>query len=187
MSDAHAGADKSTCAQCHDLTHNGPANLYSGTGGRGVPDMPSPMFSAQVDCIACHQQREFSQEVAQITGQTFVAAQSACDYCHEGHYGGVLDEWRLTISEHQAYTEEQQQLATAALKAAVVSPEEQLKLQRLLDDADHNVRLVKLGHGVHNVTYATALLNVAIQNYQQVLNALKDVPKIEATVSEATP
>lgn len=187
MSDAHGGGDKSTCAQCHDLTHNGPANLYSGTGGRGVPDMPSPMFAAQVDCIACHQQREYTQEVAQVTGQTYVAAQSSCNYCHEGHYDGVLDEWHTTIAEHLAYTEEQQQLASDAFKDVVVSSEQQLKLQRLLDDAGHNVRLVKLGHGVHNVTYATALLNVAIQNYQQVLDALKDVPKIQATVSEATP
>ncbi len=185
--DPHAGAEKSTCAQCHDLTHNGPANIYSGTGGRGVPDMPSPMFNAQVDCVACHKQREFTRDIAEVTGQTYIAAQASCDYCHEGRYTGVLDEWRATIAEHLAFAQQQQQLASADLSVAVIPPDQQLKLQRLLDDSDHNIRLVKLGHGVHNVTYATALLNVAIENYNKILNTLKPVPRIEPTVSEPQP
>jgi hypothetical protein len=37
----------------------------------------------------------------------------------------------------------------------------------LLDDAIHNIRLVKLGHGVHNVNYATAALNVALENARE--------------------
>ncbi len=37
------------------------------------------------------------------------------------------------------------------------------KVKQLLADAEHNIRLVKLGHGVHNVNYATALLNAAVQ------------------------
>jgi nitrate/TMAO reductase-like tetraheme cytochrome c subunit len=185
--DGHTGDDKSTCAQCHDLSHNGPAELYSGTGGRGVPDMPSPMFSAQVDCVACHKQREFSREVAEVTGQTYIAAQASCDECHGSHYGGVLDEWRDTISEHLASAQRLQQEAEDSLAAAAVPPDQELELQRLLDDADHNVRLVKLGRGVHNVTYATALLNVAIENYNRVKDALKTVPRIDVAVSEAQP
>jgi hypothetical protein len=42
-----------------------------------------------------------------------------------------------------------------------------LEVQRLLDDAGYNVRFVKLARGVHNVNYATALLNTAIENCTQ--------------------
>ena len=45
-------------------------------------------------------------------------------------------------------------------------------VQRLLDDAGHNIRLVKLGHGVHNINYATALLNVATDNCKKAGNLL---------------
>lgn len=179
MQGSHSGGDRGTCASCHDMTHSGPSELYSGIGGRGVPDMPSPMFSAQVDCVACHQQREFTSDIAQVTGQTYVAAQSACDKCHGSHYGGMLDEWRDTIQGHLARAQALQEQCAGAMLAAVVEPNKQLELQRLVDDADHNLRLVKLGHGVHNITYATALLNVAVDNYKRVLASLGSMPSIE--------
>lgn len=178
MPGTHSSGDWGTCGTCHDMSHNGPAELYSGVGGRGVPDMPSPMFSAQVDCVACHQQRELANDVAQVVGQTFIAAQVACDKCHGSHYGGMLDEWRDTIQKHIQSTEQLQQQCAQVMEASVVEPDKELQLQRLVDDADHNLRLVKLGHGVHNVTYATALLNVSTENYQEVLDSLKDAPRI---------
>jgi len=38
----------------------------------------------------------------------------------------------------------------------------------LLDDADYNVRFVRLAHGVHNVNYATAVLNAAVECCERV-------------------
>jgi hypothetical protein len=58
--------------------------------------------------------------------------------------------------------------AKAALEQKKLDGPELLQAQRLMDDAEHNIRLVKLGHGVHNVNYATALLNVAIECCQKV-------------------
>ena len=43
------------------------------------------------------------------------------------------------------------------------------------DDADHNIRLVKLGHGVHNLAYSTALLNIAIEWCNQAKPGLQQV------------
>ncbi len=180
MPESHSSGDQSTCASCHNMTHNGPAELYSGVGGRGVPDMPSPMFSSQVDCVACHQQREFASDVANVVGQTYVAAQAACDKCHGSHYGEMLDIWRDTIQQHLESTEQLQQQCSESMKTAVIEPNKELDLQRMIDDADHNLQLVKLGHGVHNITYATALLNVSMENYTKVLEALKDTPHIDS-------
>ena len=165
--------DEGTCGQCHEQLHSGPQMLYRGTGGRGVPDMPSPMFRTQVDCIACHLTRQRTEEDAAVTGQTFVAAQEACDHCHGEHYHDRLIEWKQIITAdlaraHEIRTRAQQGLAEAGLDAARA-----LELNRLLDDAAHNIRLVELGHGVHNVTYATALLNVAIENCGRIEEAVR--------------
>lgn len=153
---SHASFDSGACGTCHQETHGGPAELYRGTGGRGVADMPSPMSRAQVDCIACHKSKDNNDSIASVVGQTFKATQESCNYCHQTKYEGRLDAWRAQIGGHLQRAEEAFNKATAASDGS-------LRARRLLDDADHNIRLVKLGHGVHNVDYATALLNIAIQ------------------------
>jgi nitrate/TMAO reductase-like tetraheme cytochrome c subunit len=156
------------CGQCHDRTHAGPDEMYRGTGGRGVPDMPSPMYRAQVDCIACHEQRERSDEVAQVVGQTFVAVQNSCDHCHGTRYNDALDVWRAQISEGLGAAQVALEGARRAAGDAGLAPRDALEARRLLSDAEHNVRFVELGIGVHNVNYATALLNVALENCRRI-------------------
>lgn len=173
LGEGHPLENSGTCGQCHEQTHAGPLELYRGTGGRGVPDMPSPMYRAQVDCIGCHQYKEQPGEVAAVVGQTFVAGQQRCDHCHGVKYDDVLDIWRRQITMHLAEAEAAVLDARRALDAATLDSAAQLKMQRLLDDASHNVRLVKLGHGVHNVTYATALLNLAVDHAHEVKEAAK--------------
>jgi len=163
----HGELMNSPCGQCHEQTHLGPDSLYRGIGGRGVPDMPSPMFRTQVDCIGCHKAKERTAEAAEVVGQTFLTAQSSCDYCHGDKYQGRLDEWKKTIATHLAAAEAAQAKASAAVSAAKLSDLETLKARRLIDDAAHNIRLVKLGYGMHNVNYATALLNYAQQCCKQ--------------------
>ena len=46
---------------------------------------------------------------------------------------------------------------------ATLGAEAALQVQRALDDAEFNIRFVKLAHGVHNPIYATALMNQALQ------------------------
>src|SRR5262249_30212002 len=136
-------------------------------GGRGVADLASPMARARVNCIACHAAKKTDGQVAEVTGQTFLATQERCDYCHGDKYAGMLADWkkniatRLTVAE-SALLETQRALATAKAKGSL-SAENELKINRLLDDAEFNIRYVKLAHGVHNPTYATALLNVSLE------------------------
>jgi ssDNA-binding Zn-finger/Zn-ribbon topoisomerase 1 len=157
-----------SCGQCHEQMHGGPLELYTGTGGRGVPDMPSPMARAQVDCIACHRTHQKSDAAADVQGQTYLGTQDRCNYCHGEKYPGRLQEWKQTIQTHQDKAEKAFALAKGVLEAKKLQGPDLLQAQRLLDDAEHNIRLVKLGHGVHNVNYATSLLNVAIENCQKV-------------------
>jgi cytochrome c553 len=155
--------DSGTCGMCHEQTHNGPREMFQGIGGRGVSDMPSPMARARVNCIACHETKENSDQNADVIGQTFVATQDRCDYCHGEKYKGTLADWRKMIDGQLTKAEAALRDAKADSDKSRVRGEEALKVQQLLDDAEYNVRFVKLGHGVHNVTYATALLNVALE------------------------
>jgi nitrate/TMAO reductase-like tetraheme cytochrome c subunit len=158
---SHSGFDTGACGMCHQETHGGPAELYRGVGGRGVPDMPSPMSRAQVDCIACHKSKDANDAAATVIGQTFKATQESCNYCHGTKYDGALDSWKRQIAAQLAKAE------AAYTRAAAVN-DGTLHVRRLLDDADHNIRLVKLGHGVHNLAYSTALLNAATEWCEQV-------------------
>ena len=175
----HMLDNKGACGQCHEQTHMGPADLYRGTGGRGVPEMPSPMYRAQVDCIACHQTLNKPGEVAAVVGQTFVASQARCDHCHGNRYDELLAEWNQIIAEHLGRAETACVEADAKLRAAKLTGDKHLQARRLFDDASHNLRLVQLGRGVHNVTYATALLNVTIDYCRQIDQVIAEDEKAD--------
>jgi nitrate/TMAO reductase-like tetraheme cytochrome c subunit len=165
----HLAMEPGQCSSCHESSHSGPADLYRGTGARGVADLPSPMFRAQVDCIACHKTKQESESSAMVKGQTFITLQDSCNYCHQTKYEGTLDIWKDTIKEETNKAEAAYVAAEAAIAKATLDGTALLKAKRLLDDADHNIKLVKLGHGVHNVNYATAALNVATERAEEAL------------------
>jgi nitrate/TMAO reductase-like tetraheme cytochrome c subunit len=163
LTGSHIDMNAGDCAGCHEKSHGGPAELYRGTGGRGVADMPSPMFRAQVDCIACHKEKTQDGKAVEMRGQTYGAVQGSCNYCHQTKYDGTLDVWRQTMKEETLKAETAYAEAHTAMLKSELKGSELLKAKRLLDDAEHNIQLVKMGRGVHNVNYATALLNVAIE------------------------
>jgi nitrate/TMAO reductase-like tetraheme cytochrome c subunit len=153
--------DSGTCGMCHEQLHAGPREMFRGTGGRGIPDMPSPMARARVNCIACHMQKKEQGTDAEVIGQTFVATQDRCDYCHGDKYKGVLNDWRKLIATNQDKAEAALLSVKKLQSTWKGGSEDAVKVARLLDDAEFNIKFVKDSHGVHNPTYATALLNVA--------------------------
>jgi hypothetical protein len=179
----HENMEGATCSSCHEQMHMGPSELYRGVGGRGVPDMPSPMSRAQVDCIACHKSRKESSESAAVVGQTFVAVQDSCNYCHGTKYDTALGTWKGIIAKKLEDAEAAHAKTQAAAGRVTLNGTDQLKVNRALDDAAHNIRLVKLGHGVHNVNYATAVLNVAIERCKEA----DDLMASEAQNARASP
>jgi formate-dependent nitrite reductase cytochrome c552 subunit len=176
MAGTRFSTDSGTCGMCHEQTHNGPKEMFRGIGGRGVPNMPSPMARARVNCIGCHMTKEKTDQKAEVTGQTFVATQDRCNYCHGKDYDGRLEDWRkavtLQLDKAEAALLDVKKLHASA-EGAKISGEPALKVARLLDDAEYNIRFVKLAHGVHNPNYATALLNVSLENCKKSTALLK--------------
>lgn len=179
---AHAQLDQSSCGQCHERMHGGPAEMYRGVGARGIPGdeaMPSPMQRAQVDCIACHKARKETSQSAVVIGQTFVAMQQACDNCHGTKYEGSLDTWRKQIATQLQFAQKEYDNAAAAVAGASLPATKKLQADRFLDDAAYNIRFVRLAHGVHNINYAMAALSASIDSSKKAA-ALAAEPPPEA-------
>ncbi len=155
----------SNCDRCHSKEmHLGPREMYRGTGGIGVPDSPSLMFTTNVDCIACHRKGEESQAALHTSQYVERAIGEACVDCHGEGFDETLKQWKRLLAkaenetnqrifniQNALYEFEKNNGDTAPFKRA----------QNLLNEARHNYSFVLLGKGVHNIEYAFKLLNAA--------------------------
>jgi predicted CXXCH cytochrome family protein len=142
------------CRACHGSGHSPQQDLYAGLGGRGVPRMPSPMFSAGVTCQGCHNEAFTAQPIA--TGpkgpHTQRASAVSCMSCHGPAYGRIYASWKTGVESR--VTALKGQLDASAGAMGVDAPP-------AWDDARANFLLVERGRGVHNVNFAFALLDKA--------------------------
>ena len=134
------------CQACHEAGHSPQLALYSGTGGRGVRSMPSPMFEAGVRCEGCH------MDLPGHESEVSRASDVSCMACHGPEYRKIYQSWKSGSEQRTAAVSRQVSETAAALGAAGSAQ---------LSDARFNLGLVSRGHGVHNPTYAYALLRKA--------------------------
>jgi predicted CXXCH cytochrome family protein len=145
------------CESCHGTSHSPQASLYAGVGGAGVPRMPSPMFAAGVKCEGCHNP-EFSTAAARgdldiaPSAHALVANEVSCMACHGPGYLGIYRAWRDGVAARTAAL--RAQLAATAGAMGSAPPPAWL-------DARQNYLLVERGRGLHNVSFAYALLDRA--------------------------
>jgi hypothetical protein len=156
------------CSVCHERKHNIQKQIYQGIGARGVPNRPSPMFTTNVDCPACHYVRKMGPEAAQFLGQTFRAGEDGCIKCHGEDFRGILDEWHKTLKDAMADAKPAVDKARILARAGGVS-----KAVQLAKDAEYNFLFVQYGHGVHNVEYAVDVLSKAKADAEAALAASK--------------
>jgi predicted CXXCH cytochrome family protein len=134
------------CRGCHEAGHSPQLALYTGTGGRGVPSIPSPMFEAGVRCEGCHMT---------LPGQNAPvnrASDVSCMACHGPQYRKIYEGWKEGSARRTAAVAGELAATERALGASAPAP---------LEDARANVDLVRQGHAVHNISYAYALLSRA--------------------------
>jgi nitrate/TMAO reductase-like tetraheme cytochrome c subunit len=134
------------CESCHNAGHSPQMSLYSGTGGRNVPEMPSAMFQAGVRCEGCH---------VPLPGHTAAvnkADEVSCMSCHGSRYKAVYDSWTEGVARRTGALRRQVDETARAMPARDAGP---------FADARANLDLVEKGRGVHNVEYTYALLGRA--------------------------
>ncbi len=152
---AHAGTEPpNTCQTCHGLGHSAQEKLYTGTGGRGVPRMPSPMYLTGVTCQGCHNPAFSTRTAASQEGgpQQAPAGVVACMACHGPTYGRIFTAWTSGVRERTDALRRQMEATLPAM--GVEAPQ-------AWDDARSNFALVSKGLGVHNINYAYVLLDKA--------------------------
>jgi nitrate/TMAO reductase-like tetraheme cytochrome c subunit len=165
------------CDRCHAAgVHPGPENMYRGEGGIGVPNSPSLMYTANVDCIACHRKAEESQAALHTTKYVEEALGKACVDCHGGGFDETLKHWKTLLSTLENETNERifnVQKFLYQYERAKSEDGAFGKAKKLLNEARHNYNTVLLGRGVHNIEYAFKLLNAANNKTEQALAAIE--------------
>jgi nitrate/TMAO reductase-like tetraheme cytochrome c subunit len=164
------------CDKCHSKQmHLGPRELYRGSGGIGVPDSPSLMFTTNVDCIACHRKGEESLAALHTTKYVERAIREACLDCHGEGYDETLKHWKTLLSKAENETNQRifnVQKILYEVERIRGGTADFKKAQNLLNEARHNYSFVLLGKGVHNIEYAFKLLNAANNKTEQALAVL---------------
>ena len=163
----------SNCDKCHSKEmHLGPRELYRGTGGIGVPDSPSLMFTTNVDCIACHRKGEESQAALHTSRYAERAIGEACVDCHGEGFDETLKQWKALLAKAENESNQRifnVQRALYEFEKANGNTVSFKKAQNLLNEARHNYSFVLLGKGVHNIEYTFKLLNAASNKTERAL------------------
>ena len=136
----------SACSTCHMKGHGPQMNLYAGIGGRGVENIPDPMFLAGVRCEGCH------IEIPGRQADTRAASELSCMSCHGPDYRSIFLSWKEGLAGRTRSLERQ----LSGTEDALGDP-----APAALSDARFNLDLVSKGNGIHNVRYAYALLDRA--------------------------
>jgi nitrate/TMAO reductase-like tetraheme cytochrome c subunit len=160
------------CVACHGSGHNPQQDLYAGSGGRGVPRMPSPMFTAGVTCQGCHDPA-LAIEPASVEPSgphSQRAGAVSCMSCHGPSFGAIYQRWKQAVDERTEAMRRQLESSAGAMG---------LEPPAAWEDARHNFALVSKGKGVHNVGFTYALLDKAHEQMNDARRAkgLAPLPK----------
>ncbi|HUT53682.1 MAG TPA: NapC/NirT family cytochrome c [bacterium] len=150
----------SECGKCHSSTHDLQGQLYAGTGALGVPEMPSPMFLARVDCVGCHLQREQLAN-ALSHAATYTGSEIGCSNCHGDEYLGMVPGAQAMVDETVQKLSVKLTAVNQAMKQNPPAPDLAAKMREKLDETSHNLEFISSTRSAHNIYYASESLNYA--------------------------
>jgi hypothetical protein len=131
------------------------------------------MFGKRTNCFGCHTE----QATTEHGGEVFRGALSGCVACHGDRHSETFEKWKLGIELTMTDAENAYQNARDMLEAAEkLDDETRQKATDLLGAAQADLRLVKRGNGMHNVTYAMELLDSVTRRCQEAMALLEQSP-----------
>jgi hypothetical protein len=150
------------CSYCHEAKHAGQREMYSGqVGALGLPQIPSPMFLAQVDCVGCHYKEKLEGKREEFTGKTFLASTAACIKCHGEKFRGIWEDTKMELSTTVKQLEENAAAVREAFDKATLEEETKGDLREKLRQAEEWISFVKHSHGEHNIYLSSVTLRKA--------------------------
>ncbi|MCP4213223.1 MAG: hypothetical protein GY765_01145, partial [bacterium] len=162
---------KPDCRACHPDFHDAQLALFSGENGKGIPNHPDPMFTAGLNCQACH---IFHTTVEKFEGKghTVIATPQSCEPCHGKGYDRLLETWKTQSKGKVNQLEKALKVAESIVENN--KTRDGYKTARLkLDDALHNYKLVKHGNPIHNMVFSEKLMEKAYMIAKESLKAVK--------------
>jgi nitrate/TMAO reductase-like tetraheme cytochrome c subunit len=161
---------KPDCHACHPDFHNAQLYLFVGKGGKGLPDHPSPMYLGGLNCQACHLYHLPADEF-RVKGEIVRAKAESCEPCHGKGYSKILADWKAQTNRKVS------QLSNVLRSARKIVEKKNthnsyLSAIQKLNDAEFNYKLVKHGNSIHNIAFASKLLDKA---YELTKDATQDI------------
>jgi nitrate/TMAO reductase-like tetraheme cytochrome c subunit len=154
---------KPSCEDCHQGTHEVQVDMFTGKGGVGVTEHPSTMFQSGLNCRGCHTIQAESEGFA-LKGTTMLASGVVCTPCHDQGYDRILEGWKRRNAERVGQIRAIESRVHNSLKG--LTGTRRIVADSLVSAAMHNIQMVDLGHGIHNIPYAEALLGAAYSQLQ---------------------
>lgn len=141
----HAPSVKFECSICHSGKHDAPLTMYSGQAAKrmGLPELPSPMFLADVDCAGCHYEPTAKQDDPK--GFTTKASHEACVKCHGPKFKGIFEEGAVEMSDVLSKLSAKQE-AAAKLSASGAAK------------TGAELAFLKAARGEHNIYLASSMV-----------------------------
>lgn len=166
------------CQECHQTPHKAQFDLFSGTGGKNVKNHPNPMFTAGLNCRACHiyHESEFG-----ISGKTLATGES-CERCHGKGYSRLYRQWEENMKEKLSLVEGGLNIVNNLLNNNKDPITKNNKAIILLEEARYNYQIVNTGNVVHNVAYSDELLFQSYNNLNTILQLINSdtvLPSLE--------
>jgi hypothetical protein len=174
---------KPDCSSCHPGFHNAQLYLFTGRGGKGIPDLPSPMYLGGLNCQACHIYHQSADEF-QEKGESLLANAQSCEPCHGKGYNKIIEGWKSQTNRKLSQLLNVLDAANRIIEKSKTRKGYSPARQKL-DDAVYNYKLVKHGNSIHNIAFANKLMEKAYQLAKtsvQDIGSLKKLPYFEAAI-----
>jgi nitrate/TMAO reductase-like tetraheme cytochrome c subunit len=168
------------CASCHTNAHSAQVSLFSGQNGFNVDKSPSTMFLNGMNCQGCHVFHETSKSTDLVTSKS---SGSACEKCHGEGYDRLVSEWGRIATERVKIVNSIYKVAEQNVRGS--SSPKKAEAERMLSEAQHNIRLVEVGKAVHNAQFADNLLVGAYSLMKEALSVIGSSASLPNFVSSS--
>ncbi|MCA8968960.1 MAG: cytochrome c3 family protein [Planctomycetes bacterium] len=173
----HGGAGgyfKNGCALCHMDSHGPQAQLYAGTGAKGVTAQSDPMHLLGMDCIACHRAATSPSGGAANSAHATVSPTQACTECHADRYDSFVGSFRESAAEIETYLSKRLSDIEAKVQSKLKNGELlDRETYRLREKVTANLRFLAEAKAIHNPIYAIDVLRDARDTLDELGEALE--------------
>jgi len=167
------------CKSCHTNAHTSQVSLYTGENGFETEKSPSAMYLNGINCRGCHVFHNLDKNMI----NTSTAGEKACEKCHGHGYDRLVEQWKVAATKRIATIKGIYN--TVSRQITNTSSANKDQAVNLINEADHNIKIVEIGKSVHNVQFADKLLIAAYNIMKKSLTVIGSSANLPEFKSDA--